>query len=233
MSIGQSLPKYVQISEMLIRDIAAGRLVDGERLAPERDMAKSLDISVGTLRKALADLESKGALQRIHGSGNYIKAQAQVSSIYSFFRVELIAGGGLPTAKVLSIGTAEKPKDWINSSRDPNAHRIRRVRYLNGTPAVLEEIFLDAGVCRQPTTEDLSDALYVMYRRKFNIWIASAEDRLTLRDVPDWAPDEFGMAPHTQTICVLRTSMDQNNRPVEFSYSWINTNVAQYVARIK
>ena len=85
MSIGQSLPKYVQISEMLIRDIAAGRLVDGERLAPERDMAKSLDISVGTLRKALADLESKGALQRIHGSGNYIKAQAQMSSIYSVY----------------------------------------------------------------------------------------------------------------------------------------------------
>ena len=55
-----ALPKYVQISELLIRDIAAGRLMDGERLAPEREMAESLATSVGTLRKALAILEEKG-----------------------------------------------------------------------------------------------------------------------------------------------------------------------------
>ena len=46
---------------------------DGERLLPERTLAKSLNISVGTLRKALKDLEQKGALFRKHGSGNYVK----------------------------------------------------------------------------------------------------------------------------------------------------------------
>ena len=92
MATGSALPKYIQISEMLIRDIAAGRLGDGMRLPPERDMAKSLDISVGTLRNALADLESKGALRRLQGSGNYVQATKETSSIYSFFRVELIAG---------------------------------------------------------------------------------------------------------------------------------------------
>ena len=55
-----ALPLYVQISELLIRDIAAGRLIDGERLPPEREMAEELGISIGTLRKALADLTQKG-----------------------------------------------------------------------------------------------------------------------------------------------------------------------------
>lgn len=229
----QSLPKHVQISEMLIRDIAAGRLADGERLAPERDMAKSLGISVGTLRKSLADLETKGALRRVQGSGNYIQAQTDVASIYSFFRVELIEGGGLPTATVLSLDMADKPKEWINSSSNPQVHRIRRLRFLNGRPAVLEQIMLDAGVCPDLTMADLSDALYVMYRRKLNIWITSAQDRLTQRVVPDWAPTTFGCAPNDLTLCALRTSYDQENRPVEFSYSWIDTTVAQYVARIK
>ena len=31
-----ALPLYQQISELLIRDIAAGRLIDGEKLKPER-----------------------------------------------------------------------------------------------------------------------------------------------------------------------------------------------------
>lgn len=47
------LPKYLQVSESLIRDIGAGVLADGTRLPPEREMAADLGISVGTLRKAL------------------------------------------------------------------------------------------------------------------------------------------------------------------------------------
>ena len=53
----QALPKYVQISERLIREIAAGHIADGARLPPERDMAAEFGIAVGTLRKSLADLE--------------------------------------------------------------------------------------------------------------------------------------------------------------------------------
>jgi len=230
---GSALPKYIQISEMLIRDIAAGRLGDGMRLPPERDMAKSLDISVGTLRKALADLEGKGALRRLQGSGNYVQATKETSSIYSFFRVELIAGGGLPTARVLSLDHASKPDDWINSDLVSGTQRIRRMRYLNGRPAVLEEVHLDRDVCPTLNLDDLSEALYVMYRRKLNLWITTAEDRVTQRPVPDWVPDEFGLKAGANTICVLRTSFDQNNRAVEYSFSWIDTNIAQYVARIK
>ena len=61
-----SLPLYLRTAEALIRDIAAGRLEDGARLPPEREMADSLGLSVGTLRKALANLESKGLLERRH-----------------------------------------------------------------------------------------------------------------------------------------------------------------------
>ena len=55
-----ALPIYMQISEFLIREIAAGRLVDGQRLPPEREMAKSHGTTVRTLRKSLYELEKKG-----------------------------------------------------------------------------------------------------------------------------------------------------------------------------
>ncbi|MEO0693767.1 MAG: GntR family transcriptional regulator, partial [Pseudomonadota bacterium] len=67
----QALPIYVQIAELLTRDIVAGRLIDGERLPPERDMAAELGVSVGTLRKALAVMSNKGLVERVQGSGNY------------------------------------------------------------------------------------------------------------------------------------------------------------------
>ncbi|MGB0746959.1 MAG: YmdB family metallophosphoesterase, partial [Alphaproteobacteria bacterium] len=51
-----ALPIYQQVSELLTREIAAGRLLDGQRLPPERAMAAEHGVTVRTLRKALAEL---------------------------------------------------------------------------------------------------------------------------------------------------------------------------------
>lgn len=229
----QSLPKYIQISELIVRDIAAGRLMDGERLPPERDMAKSLGTSVGTLRKALADLQEKGVLERKQGSGNYIKSQSDIASVYSLFRTELIGGGGLPTARVLSVDTLPKPSEWNNSDPNTLGHRIRRLRFLNDVPAVLEEIWLDQSVCPKLSSSDLSDALYMFYRKRLGVWITHAIDEVTIMNVPDWAPQEFDWDIGAPALCPVRTSWDQENRPIEFSFNWINTKVARYMSRVK
>ena len=61
-----ALPIYQQVSELLIREIAAGRLLDGQRLPPERAMAAEHGVTVRTLRKALAELTRRGLLDRDH-----------------------------------------------------------------------------------------------------------------------------------------------------------------------
>ena len=130
MSDTHSLPLYIQISEMLIREIQSGRLSDGARLPPEREMAADLKISVGTLRKALAVLTEKHLIERRHGSGNYIRQGTGREGLYAFFRLELLGGGGLPTAQVLSVHSMGKPKDLPRFGASNRAHRIRRLRRL-------------------------------------------------------------------------------------------------------
>ena len=109
------LPLHVEISEMLAREIQAGVLADGSRLASERLMADELGVAVGTLRKALLELTQKGLLERVQGSGNYVrkpKKSQNVDTIYSFFRLELVKGGGLPTAQVLSVERLNKAEHF-------------------------------------------------------------------------------------------------------------------------
>ena len=231
MSTQQSLPKYLQISELLIRDIAAGRLEDGARLPTERDLAGQLSTSVGTLRKALWELERQGLLERVQGSGNYIRSKAEVNSIYSFFRVELLEGGGLPRAEVLDVSKQTKPAGSPYFGSSINAFRIRRMRYLNDIPAVLEEIWLDANHAEHISPADLNEALYIYYRKSLDLWVTRVEDRIGLYPKPTWCPDNLNL--DYTTVCVDRISFDQRDQPVEFSTSWINSNVARYVARIK
>lgn len=227
-----ALPKYVQITELLIRDITAGRLLDGERLPPERDMATTLDTSVGTLRKSLALLAQRGFLDRIQGSGNYVRHGGQSDSVYAMFRLELHGGGGLPKAQVLDVTALEKPDDLPRFGTSDLATRIRRLRRLNDTIMAVEEIWLDADAGEVPP-KVLSDSLYHFYRRHLGLWIQQAEDRVGIGHVPDWAPQEFSLPVGATTGYIERFSWADAPDPVEFSRTWYDTDRALYVQRLK
>ena len=226
-----SLPLHRQISEMLIRDIAAGRMIDGERLPPERQMAASLGIAVRTLRKALAALEGKGLLERIQGSGNYVRPNPHVEGVYAFFRLELASGGGVPTARLLSVERVPKPADMPSFGSSAEGHRIRRLRSLSGRPAALEEIWLDGSYAGLIAAEDLSESLYVYYRQTLGMWIARAEDRIGVGEVPEWAPQEFGRPAGTQAGLIERIGWARDGASAEFSRTWFDHGIARYVAR--
>jgi len=227
------LPVHMQISEMLIREIAAGRLADGARLPPERDMAAELGIAVGTLRRALADLTQRALLERVHGSGNYVRARGDMQGVYAFFRLERIGGGGLPTADLISIETMEKPFDLPPFGTSDMAHRIRRVRRLDGTPAALEEIWLDGSRAEALSADDLSESLYLHYRTTLGFSIARIEDRVSIAPAPDWAPEAFGARPPELCGYIERVAWAGDGESVEFSRSWFDTGVARYVSRFR
>lgn len=228
-----ALPKYIQTAELLIREIAAGRLADGARLPPERDMAGEMDVSVGTLRKALNDLTDKGLLERVQGSGNYVRHRAEAAGVYAFFRLELIAGGGLPTADLLSVEKHKKPADFPDFGASGYGHRIRRLRRLSGRPAALEEIWLDAQWADTVRREDLLDSLYYYYRTRLGLWIARAEDRIGVAPVPEWSVREFNPMPGTRVGFIERWGRTSEGSIAEFSRTWFDPDVARYIARMR
>jgi len=226
-----ALPAYLQIAERLTRDIGAGRLTQGQRLPPERAMAADHDVSVTTLRKALAELVGRGLLDRRHGSGNYIKNGPQASGIYAFFRLELLKGGGLPTATVLDRAITPKPDDLPAIGTSTDALRLRRLRALSGMPVSVEEIWLDAAHAPR-LTGHLSDSLYLAYRQRLGLWVARAEDRVGVATPPDWAPDALGLLAGATAGLVERISFDNTGAALEFSQTWFNPDRARYVARL-
>ncbi|WP_062219644.1 GntR family transcriptional regulator [Aureimonas sp. D3] len=228
-----SLPVYLQLAETLVRDIAAGRLIEGEKLPPERDMALTMGTSIGTLRKALAELQHRGLLERVQGSGNYIRAASDPQSLYAMFRLELIEGGGLPTAEVLDVERLPKPEGIAGFGPSPSGHRIRRLRCLSGRIAALEEIWLDGSFADAITTDDLSESLYLFYRTRLGLFIEKAEDRIDLGHVPDWKPSAFEPKVGAPICHIFRKSWAADGTIAEVSHTWYDTRVARYVSRIR
>lgn len=228
-----ALPIYIQIAEIISREICSGQLAQGERLPTERAMAKQHDVAVGTLRKALGLLTEQGLLERRQGSGNYVRKTENSASIYAFFRLERREGGGLPTARLLEVDTLKKPADLPEFGASTVAHRFRRLRYLDGIPAALEEIWLDGSVAATINPAEVSQSLYHFYKETLGLWITRAEDWVGVAPTPEWKVDQFPLAPGSPAGFAERFGWAQAKHPVEYSRNWFDPDTVRYVARLK
>lgn len=225
------VPLVNQITEMLVRDIKTGVLPDGERLPPERGMAEGLNISIGTLRKALAELESRGLLTRIQGSGNYVNSTLDEHNVYALFRLELLDGPATPSARLLSLERMDKPADLPDIGSAVQAFRFRRIRHLNQREAALEEIWLDGRHASDIDITEVTESLYRFYRDNLGFRITRVEDRVGVSRLPDWAPEAWQQRYSGDWGFIERLSRDQDGELAEYSRTWFDPEHVRFVSR--
>ncbi|NLW22503.1 MAG: GntR family transcriptional regulator [Tissierellia bacterium] len=68
-------PIYEQISSQIKELILKGELKEGELLPSIRGLAKELQISVITTKRAYDELEKEGFIETVQGKGSYVAAQ--------------------------------------------------------------------------------------------------------------------------------------------------------------
>lgn len=61
------------ITEQLESMIVDGRLLAGQKLPPERELAQKFEVSRPSLREAIQNMEAKGLLYRKQGGGTFVK----------------------------------------------------------------------------------------------------------------------------------------------------------------
>ncbi len=66
-------PKYLQVADILRKEIAEGVFRDGQALMTEEELRFRFDVSRQTVRQAIALLEDDGLVDRRRGSGTYVR----------------------------------------------------------------------------------------------------------------------------------------------------------------
>lgn len=66
-------PKYLQVADVLRREIADGVFRDGQTLMTEEELRLRFGVSRQTVRQAIALLEDDGLVDRRRGSGTYVR----------------------------------------------------------------------------------------------------------------------------------------------------------------
>ena len=85
-SDGDPTPAYYKLQMMLQKEIENGRWVPGQAIPPERALAESHQLSVGTVKKAILNLVNQGYLYRIQGKGTFVAGMTLQPESLRYYR---------------------------------------------------------------------------------------------------------------------------------------------------
>jgi len=84
---GSDAPLFVQVAASVRADIAAGRLAEGDRLPPAREVAAALEVNLHTVLHAYQDLRDEGLVDMRRGRGAVVTAAATgLAALYGDIR---------------------------------------------------------------------------------------------------------------------------------------------------
>ena len=155
-------PRYRQAAEHLAERISSGDLPPHTRLPSERSIAGQFGLSRMTARHAVEYLVRRGLVYRRPGSGTYVAAPRIVHSLQRLagFSEQMRAQGIAPTARVLEMALADRldpdAAEALGLERGDHAWTMRRVRYGDNEPLLIETFFVPDAVCPKLGGHDLS-----------------------------------------------------------------------------
>ncbi len=74
------VPVYIQIMNQIKKEIILGRIKEGDKLPPTRDLAKMLNVNINTVLKAYERLQFEGVIEARHGVGYFVSQKSFISN---------------------------------------------------------------------------------------------------------------------------------------------------------
>ncbi|HVX76967.1 MAG TPA: PLP-dependent aminotransferase family protein [Bradyrhizobium sp.] len=68
-------PRYLAIADAISDDISAGRLAVGDRLPPQRKLAKRLDVDFTTVARGYVEAQKRGLIESKVGQGTFVRGR--------------------------------------------------------------------------------------------------------------------------------------------------------------
>lgn len=224
LDFNSALPLYHQLKGLIKQQIENNAWRLEQMIPSENELAAALDVSPGTVKKALADLVHEGVLTRRQGLGTFVARPDFKRSSIRFFRYGLGTDRGtLPASQVLSCKVVDPSagvREVLRLTRGERVIVIKRLRTLEGEPLVLEELFLPRTIFDGFEKRNIShELLYPIYDAEYDTPIIWAEEFLEPRIADREAVEFLGVELGAPLIFIERIAYTSGDRPVEFRSS--------------
>ncbi len=210
-------PLYQQIAKPLEALINSGQLEPGQLIEDEVSLARRLDVSRPTARRAFQDLVTKGLLIRKRGAGTRVTpTQVRRSLSLTSLNEDLIKAGFEPKTKVLSYEVRlanEIEAKMLECPTGSEIVHIKRARTANERPLAILENILPAGAA--PSLTELSRAGLYKCLEERGIHPATAHQSIGARTATEDDSQWLDIEPGAPLLTMQRTAYDDSGKVVE------------------
>ena len=170
-------PIYRQLNDALRELLREGEFKDGARFLTERDVAARFNVSRITANKALAGLVSERRLEFRKGIGTFVRPGTLDYNLRSLtsFTALVESHGRSATTEVLGF---QRLKQGIPELDGKPTIYVERLRLADGAPVILERRHIVAQWCPGLRKTDLSGSIYKLWRERYFLSLAGAEQTI-------------------------------------------------------
>ncbi|MET0333437.1 MAG: GntR family transcriptional regulator [Rhizobacter sp.] len=228
-------PLYQQIKALITRSLQGGEWKPGEAIPSEIELAGRFKVSQGTVRKAIDALADENLLVRRQGKGTFVATHSEEKIQYRFLRLTADNGeaGGVQR-RFIDCRRARAPADVARAlelKAGDTAVQVRRVLHFQGTPVVLDDIWLNGSLFKGLTAERLSEyqgPMYGLFETEFGVRMIRAEEQLRAVAADAAAAELLQVPVGTPLLSVERLSHTYGDKPVELRRGLYNTQSHYY-----
>jgi GntR family transcriptional regulator len=229
-------PLYLQVKDMLVQRIAAGAWKPGAAIPNEIELSRELGISVGTVRKALDEMEDERLISRRQGRGTFVIDQTSEEHAVRFSNIRDKDGIKVVTeTESCSIAPAiatETEARRLQLRNGEAVFRLYRVRTHNGTPLLVEDSTVPQsrfpGLAQE---SDISPSIVVLAHR-YGVLLARAEEKIGVSAANGEVAKVLQTPNGTPLLTLDCVVYAIDGRPIEWRVAHCNLRDNHYLAQM-
>lgn len=228
-----SSPAYSRLHHQLVLQIENGIWQPGDQLPPERVLAESHGLSVGTVRKAMDMLVQGGYCYRVQGKGTFVSEYTREAVVFYRMRTEFSAADAELTTRNVKVGTDTVPPEAAPLLRlAPGAACIRISRILQGRDktgsflAGCSTSWFSLDMCSALLETDVSEfqrrTLYHLVEERCGIPSVHCDEFMTIcTELPEELHDMLSHSVLMPCFHLKMVSFTYERKPFEYRESYI------------
>jgi len=226
------------VSNSIKDDIREGKLIRGEKLLNEAQLAEKLEVSRGTIRKSLSLLNEEGYVETVHGKGSFVKNDKLSSPIaqqFISFEEDMRNQGLDFETKVLSkkiISLDESIRYELKMEDETKALYLERLRLVNNEPSILLYNWIPLNRCPGIEKYDFTSiGLFDAMEETMDQRIDHGIREFSALNANEYIQETLRLK--NDAVLKINQKSFNNNEPIEYSEVYLRTDKYQVTSLLQ
>lgn len=217
------IPIYYQLADYVRDKITSAEFSQGDLLPSEFDLMNQFEISRGTVRQAIQQLELEGLVERFKGKGTFVsvpKIEQDASKHMGFFTKSMQEAGKVPAAKILDVKKIAAPKNvqkMLGLNPGEVIIVVKRLRMVNKEPWAIEIEYFRHDVGKNLIGHDLTGSIYDILQEKYSYIIYHSKNTIEAILADKDQAGLLGIRPGSPLLEVKRIVYLKEGAPFEYA----------------